>query len=513
MLERFIPWGRKERPGATRQWRPPDTTGEPDIDEEARHVSAFERAQRRSDLHRAFASIHETSPETPYMAPRREDAARDLLLGEIALDSLERHTTHETVVRIIVNRDDERRRYQTEHVFPKSLFIAGKRLEVGELLGKGGMGTVVEAGPYVIKFIPVLGQTSKNQTLSYAAREISAMAMFNPLPDADAGLLNALRLARTHSREARTTDRIPGFLGATRVLVTSQERKEEEYIAIAMERVQGENLDEAIHTDATYESVTPDTYVNITRQIAQALSAFHEVRILHRDVKPSNIMVSFPQLGLVEAKLTDMGIAMDWDYHQLLMRGELSVAVHTLREQLLELSYINQFAPKAEEAWLELAALLDRVESGEERMGVALDERVDRLVKKLPPMAKFPVERETMKAREQAPHIVGTVFFLDFDARKGRPTTASDVYALGISVGELLAVAVERRYGRNLSAMQGHVLLANSGFFEREDVVTELGGGERGRKMAALLRSMIEKDQENRPKDAVAVLKALEQMG
>ena len=238
------------------------------------------------------------------------------------------------------------------------------------------------------------------------------MAMFNPLPDADAGLLNALRLARTHSREARTTDRIPGFLGATRVLVTSQERKEEEYIAIAMERVQGENLDEAIHTDATYESVTPDTYVNLTRQIAQALSAFHEVRILHRDVKPSNIMVSFPQLGLVEAKLTDMGIAMDWDYHQLLMRGELSVAVHTLREQLLELSYINQFAPKAEEAWLELAALLDRVESGEERMGVALDERVDRLVKKLPPMAKFPVERETMKAREQAPHIVGTVFFL-----------------------------------------------------------------------------------------------------
>ena len=136
-------------------------------------MSAFERAQRRSDLHRAFASIHETSPETPYMAPRREDAARDLLLGEIALDSLERHTTHETVVRIIVNRDDERRRYQTEHVFPKSLFIAGKRLEVGELLGKGGMGTVVEAGPYVIKFIPVLGQTSKNQTLSYA-RERSA---------------------------------------------------------------------------------------------------------------------------------------------------------------------------------------------------------------------------------------------------------------------------------------------------------------------------------------------------
>ena len=73
---------------------------------------------------------------------------------------------------------------------------------------------------------------------------------------------------------------------------------------IVMERLHGIPLDEWIESRGPLEA---DAARDILRQVASALAAAHRQGIVHRDVKPSNIMIS--RDGLV--KLTDFGLALD----------------------------------------------------------------------------------------------------------------------------------------------------------------------------------------------------------
>src|SRR5215472_10753314 len=57
---------------------------------------------------------------------------------------------------------------------------------------------------------------------------------------------------------------------------------------IAMEYVEGVPLDKVI---ASRVSLTPLTKVNFIAQVCQALHYAHQLGIIHRDVKPGNIMV------------------------------------------------------------------------------------------------------------------------------------------------------------------------------------------------------------------------------
>jgi eukaryotic-like serine/threonine-protein kinase len=70
---------------------------------------------------------------------------------------------------------------------------------------------------------------------------------------------------------------------------------------IAMERVNGVNL--KLHMART--TLSDQEIVDITRQVAQALQAAHEKGIVHRDIKPGNIMVA--EGGIV--KVLDFGLA------------------------------------------------------------------------------------------------------------------------------------------------------------------------------------------------------------
>jgi len=70
---------------------------------------------------------------------------------------------------------------------------------------------------------------------------------------------------------------------------------------IAMERLNGVNL--KLHMART--TVSDQEIVDITRQVAQALQAAHEKGIVHRDIKPGNIMVA--EDGVV--KVLDFGLA------------------------------------------------------------------------------------------------------------------------------------------------------------------------------------------------------------
>ncbi|SHE36053.1 Stk1 family PASTA domain-containing Ser/Thr kinase [Desulforamulus putei] len=71
---------------------------------------------------------------------------------------------------------------------------------------------------------------------------------------------------------------------------------------LVMEYVDGESLKELIRREAP---LSPTRVIQLGRQIAEALEHAHENNIIHRDVKPHNILIT--RSG--RAKLTDFGIA------------------------------------------------------------------------------------------------------------------------------------------------------------------------------------------------------------
>jgi serine/threonine protein kinase len=78
--------------------------------------------------------------------------------------------------------------------------------------------------------------------------------------------------------------------------------KTEQVAYMAMEFLEGKELKDMI---ATGQIPPPDQVVDIITQVADGLSFAHQQDIVHRDVKPSNIMVM--KGGI--AKITDFGIA------------------------------------------------------------------------------------------------------------------------------------------------------------------------------------------------------------
>jgi serine/threonine protein kinase len=85
-------------------------------------------------------------------------------------------------------------------------------------------------------------------------------------------------------------------------IVTTYDFGEEEGIAyMAMELLEGTELRERLKDG----SLTPAEAVDIGRQVADALGFAHERGVVHRDVKPGNIML----LARGQAKIMDFGIA------------------------------------------------------------------------------------------------------------------------------------------------------------------------------------------------------------
>ena len=76
---------------------------------------------------------------------------------------------------------------------------------------------------------------------------------------------------------------------------------------IAMEYVEGDNLREWFAAQENPAAIPIQTRLDIVAQIADALHAAHESGVIHRDVKPQNILVHESKAG-PQAKLADFGI-------------------------------------------------------------------------------------------------------------------------------------------------------------------------------------------------------------
>ena len=152
--------------------------------------------------------------------------------------------------------------------------VIDDRYTLVELLGSGGMAQVYLAHDEVLD------------------RDVALKILRGPYAE-DEEFVERFRL------EARSA---AGLSHPNIVFVYDQGRSEDGAYYIAMEYVPRGTLKDRIRRDG---ALAPKAAVGIALQIADALQAAHEKGVIHRDIKPQNILVT--QTG--DVKVTDFGIA------------------------------------------------------------------------------------------------------------------------------------------------------------------------------------------------------------
>ncbi|MFS8204204.1 serine/threonine-protein kinase [Streptomyces sp. CWNU-52B] len=169
--------------------------------------------------------------------------------------------------------------------------LVAERYRLLSTLGEGGMGTVWRARDEVLR------------------REVAIKEVRAPSG------LSAEKIERMYTRlerEAWAAARITaGNVITVHDVVTDGGRP-----WIVMELVRGRSLGELLSTEG---ALTPQRAARIGAEVLGALRAAHEAEVLHRDVKPANVLLSDDDRVI----LTDFGIAMVLGDTALTMTGEV----------------------------------------------------------------------------------------------------------------------------------------------------------------------------------------------
>src|SRR4051794_1680198 len=115
--------------------------------------------------------------------------------------------------------------------------------------------------------------------------------------------------ARRFDREAK----VGASLSHPSLVTVFDTVADDEGVLIVMEYVEGENLSERMRR----ERIAPEQAIAIVTAIAGALDHAHQAGVIHRDVKPANILVT----PSGKAKLVDLGIATATERTQITAAG------------------------------------------------------------------------------------------------------------------------------------------------------------------------------------------------
>ncbi len=175
---------------------------------------------------------------------------------------------------------------------------ASERYEIGVCLGEGGMGRVHEA---------VDRQLGRRVALKFLAHE-------DP------------EIARCFLREARAQARVQH----DHVLEIYDSGELDEQPFIAMRCVDGGTLAEVGPT------LSLEHKVRLLVQVANGLHAAHREGLLHRDVKPSNILVDQRHDGALRALVTDFGLATELDGTESTLTEAIAGSPHYIAPERLQ---------------------------------------------------------------------------------------------------------------------------------------------------------------------------------
>lgn len=183
--------------------------------------------------------------------------------------------------------------------------ILGGRYEILEKIGEGGMSEVYKAKCHKLnRFVAVKvlkKQFADNEEISQKfKKEATAIANLS-----DANIVNIL--------DVGTQDTI-------------------DYIV--MEYINGKTLKDLIKFNG---KLSYTTAINIALQIAKALDCAHRNNIIHRDIKPQNILVT--ESG--EIKVTDFGIAKSVDSQTITNTTSVIGSAHYLSPEQARGTYID----------------------------------------------------------------------------------------------------------------------------------------------------------------------------
>ena len=178
----------------------------------------------------------------------------------------------------------------TEDLTAGQTFAGRYRIE--QILGRGGMGVVYRAT-----------DTQLDETV--AIKTLPGDVMQRSPEDLER-FKREIRLARkiTHRNVLRTYD----YGEADGVYF------------ISMEFVRGYTLSE-LENEAPQHQMAPRLAMGISRQICRGLHAAHEQGIIHRDIKPQNVLID----SRGEVKLMDFGIARVAESHEAMTQAGLIV--------------------------------------------------------------------------------------------------------------------------------------------------------------------------------------------
>lgn len=180
--------------------------------------------------------------------------------------------------------------------------IEGK-YQIVQRLGRGGMGAV-----YRVRHVMTGGDAAVKLLRADAFAEEDAIRRFH------------LEAQNTHRLKHPNTVRVSDF-GQT----------EDGLLFLVMEFVEGRNLADALKAEGR---LAPSRAVHIAEQVLKSLGEAHAQRIVHRDVKPLNIML-VDQFGERDyVKVLDFGISRDLESSGLHTQGAIGSPKYMSPEQI-----------------------------------------------------------------------------------------------------------------------------------------------------------------------------------
>jgi serine/threonine-protein kinase len=156
--------------------------------------------------------------------------------------------------------------------------IIRNKYEILDRIGVGGMGIVYKA---------------RHLTFS----EMCAIKIVNDVIAGDANFLQRFQKEAVVTRKLRHPNA---------VRVDDFDYTDDGRPFIVMELVEGKNIGEILTEEGPFR--VPRA-VRIATQVARALGVAHKLGIVHRDIKPGNILLTIDEQGQESAKVLDFGIA------------------------------------------------------------------------------------------------------------------------------------------------------------------------------------------------------------